>query len=182
MLSFFLFISSLVWSFDYKINHNSLILRTGFSVPVFGHFGDKDAGFKPNFSYSFSYLRDYDELISFGFITGENFYFKNKKSDIKIKFFSLTPSVFIKPTNDSLEYVYAGAGLYHWSSPENSLFTSTSDDEFGFVAGYNKFLNSSEFKIGLGFEWNHVVGVKGRYFDLGNINIVVLYLSLRYDF
>ncbi|MGC8867648.1 MAG: hypothetical protein ACP5PA_05505, partial [Elusimicrobiales bacterium] len=159
-----------------------ILLRTGYSLPVFGHFGDSKSGFEPNFSYGIGYLKDYDEFFSFGFISDENLYFKNRATDIKLKFFSFTPALFIKPDLKSLGYLYIASGIYHWTSPSSNIFSSTSDDEFGMRVGYARFFCLKKIRIGGGFEWNYIIGVKGKNFDLGNINTFVVYLSFKYDF
>ncbi len=164
---------------EIKISNHSVFIRAGYSVPVFGHFGDRDSGFKPNFSFGIGYMRYYDEFLDFGLISDDNFYFRNRGVELKIKFFSFTPVIFVKPDIKSHSYIYVGGGIYHWTSPSSTSFISTSDDEFGVRFGYMRFLSLKKINIAGGFEWNYIIGVKGKSFDLGNVNILIFYLSSK---
>ncbi|MCX7641298.1 MAG: hypothetical protein N2Z20_01520 [Elusimicrobiales bacterium] len=182
MFSILILFSIFLKSNEIEIFKNAMTINIGASRGIFGHFGDFEDGFEGNFAFGASYMKEYDEFISFGISFSETFYFKHD-TGIKIKFFSLTPLIFLKPTLKKDEYLYLGMGLYHWTSPKSKMYSSTSDDEFGFKIGYSKFIKLlNNLKFGLGCEFSYIIGVKGKNFNLGNINIIFPYLTLRYDF
>lgn len=178
MFSFFVFLLSLTFADDIQLNKSSLIFNYGWTQPIFGDFND----FKGNFSYSFVYLRDYDDLVSYGIQLGDTLFFKNKPTGLKIKFFSLLPTVALKSDYKKNGILYLGFGVYHWSSPSKDIYPSTSDDDFGFKFGYVKTFFNRKIKLSFGIEWSYVIGVKGYNFNLDNVNTFTPVLHLRYDF
>lgn len=184
MFKLLLLIITFISTEGVDIKKNTLSLRIGWSQSVFGHFGDKNDGFKGNVSFALMYTKDYDDLVSFGFISEETTYFRNNSIvELKLKFFSFTPALFLKTDYLGGGMSYIGTGIYHWTNPASKNYVSTSDDEFGFRGGYIKYLSIiKKVRLGWGFEWNYIIGVKGKNFDLGNINIITPYTIFRYDF
>lgn len=183
MFKIVLLLSAITFSQESYITKNTISFRFGWSEGVFGHFGDRTDGFKGSISAGLIYSKDYDDLLSFGFIASQSGYFRNRRvEDVRLRFFSFSPVVFIKSDYLAKTQIYIGGGLYHWSSPQTQEYLSTSADEFGFVVGTLFSLNKKRLRIGLGFDLSHIIGVKGRYFDLGNINIINIWGALGYEF
>jgi hypothetical protein len=179
-LIFFLFLSE-VYSFE---RGNIFSFACGeVNIPVFGEFGDRESGFKKSFGLRVGVFKNYDDIISYGFISSQSSYYKNRQIDIKFKFFSFTPALFFWIDNQRRYYLYGGVGIYHWSQPKTSSYLSTSSDEAGFRIGVGYKKNFYK-KIGLGggLEFEHLFNINGKNFNLGPSNIISfsinLYLSL----
>lgn len=182
MFSLISFIVYIVFAQSFQPTKSSLSLIIGWTQPIFGDFGDVEKGFKGNFSYGIMYMKDYDDLISYGFNLGNTSFLKNRPTGLKINFFSAVPLIAIKSDYKKKSIVYFGMGVYHWSSPSQNSYISTSDDDFGFKFGYLKTIYSKMIDLSIGIEWNYIIGVRGMNFDLGNINMINPYISIRYDF
>lgn len=174
-----LFFSNIAFSQD-NISSKYLILNYGISIPFYGHFGDKDIGFKPASGFNAGYVKDIDDVVSIGFITSYYQYYKNRDIDIKIRIFSFTPVIFSwLGLTERNYYVYIGPGIYHWSQPKNINFDSSSSTEAGlrFGMGLSKKL-FKKFNWGGNIEWNHIFNMKGKNFDMGSGNTISFSISI----
>ncbi|NLI09527.1 MAG: hypothetical protein GX447_02070 [Elusimicrobia bacterium] len=154
----------------------TIFLKGGISAPVFGHWGDSDSGFKPALNGSFLFVKDIDEGLSWGLETGYDIKHKNRNNDIKVSVFNFSPVLFSwLGINERKYYVYLGPGIYHWTSPKSSAFSSSSSTEFGLKAGGGILKNYSKgLSMGLEFRFEHLFDMKGENFDLGSANNAVL--------
>lgn len=161
-----------------------IFLNPGYSIPVFGHFGDGDVGFKPAAGFELMYVKDLDDVLSYGFSFDYYRYYKNRDVDIKLRIFSFSPLLFSwLGLSERKHYVYIGPALYHWSQPESSTFNSTSGDEGGFRLGFGYAGNLSDsFKIGYNLEFKHLFDLSGKNFKLDSSNTFDISVSLGYIF
>ncbi len=149
----------------------------GWSLPFGGHWGDRDAGFKPSPALTLAASKRVDELLSYGV---ESFYGRRHKHrvqrDLELKLFSLTP--FIKAAFSEGEKVYygiLGAGIYQWKQP---AFTSNGfryGSDSGSSGGVNLGAGVSypfwwETRAGLDLRWHHVFNMKGSNLSLNSID------------
>lgn len=154
------------------VSVKTVFLKGGLSFPVFGHWGDVDAGFKPAYAISALFVKDIDEGLSWGFETGYDIRHKNRALDLKVSIFNISPVLFSwLGIAERKYYVYLGPGIYHWSSPASGDFSSSSQTEFGFKAGCG-FLRKIKYNISWGLEarFEHILDMSGKNFDLGSAN------------
>jgi hypothetical protein len=155
----------------------SYVFSTGLNFPVFGDFGDGDIGFKKSYGFNIGVFKNYDDLVSYGFIVSQSSYYKNRKIDIKFNIFSFTPSILGWIDNQRTKYFYFGPGLYHWKQPKTSTYSSTSGDEGGFRVGVGFKKEYRKIFYGGCLEFNHLFNINGKNFDLGPSNTLSLLIS-----
>lgn len=163
---------------------NTFLFQTGYSYPFYGHWGDKDAGFKKASDYKFMYIRDIDENISYGIQTGYFYKYENKGTDLNIRFFSFTPLIFSwLGTLERKYFFFLASGIYQISQPKSLQYASDSITEFGFSIGtgvlYNFFF---QMKWGISIQWHHIFNMKGDNFDLDSANNLDINLNLAKRF
>jgi len=161
-------------------NDTSYLFSVNLNIPVFGEFGDRKNGFKETYGFNLSVLKNYDDLISYGFIVSQSFYYKNRNVDLKFRIFSFTPAIFGFIDIEKKYYFYIGAGIYHWSQP-SSTYNSTSGDEGGFRVGFGYKKIYKKIGYGSGIEFNHLFNINGKNFDLGPSNILSFYINISVD-
>lgn len=169
---------SLLNLFCESSGNKHIFLSPGYSFPIFGHFSD----FKSAAGVKFGYIKDIDDVLSFGFISSSYQYYKNKDMDIKLRIFSFNPVLFSWVGISTRNYfLYLGPGLYHISQPSSSIFSSSSTDEAGFRigGGYVKNL-SGKISVGSTIEFNHLFNMKTKNFDLGSVNLLSLSITVMY--
>lgn len=152
----------------------TIFIKPGFSLPVFGHWGDSDCGFKPSLSGSVMFVKDIDEGLSWGIESGYDLPHKNRNNDIKVSIFNISPILFSwLGIAERKKYVYLGPGIYHWSSPKSSSFSSSSGTEFGLKVSCGVIKNySKSFSLGAEIRFEHVFNMKGENFDLNSANVM----------
>lgn len=157
----------------------TFFLKGGISAPVFGHWGDGDAGFKPAGSISALFIKDIDEGLSWGIEGGYDTGHKNRSLNLKVSIFNLSPVLFSwLGMAERKYYVYIGPGVYHWSSPRSGSFDSSSGTEFGFKAG-GGFLKPWRYDLlfGADLRLEHLFDMSGENFNLGSANNFIFSLT-----
>lgn len=159
----------------------------GWSLPFGGHWGDKDAGFKPSPVLSLAVSKRVDEVLSYG---AESFYGWSQRHrvsrDLELKLFSLTP--FIKasaPAGEKIYYGILGAGIYQW---KHSAYTSGGlrhGSDSGSSGGVNLGAGVSypfwwETKAGLDLRWHHIFNMKGSDLNLDSVDSFNIMFVLTY--
>ncbi len=156
------------------VSVRTVFVKPGISIPVFGHWGDLDSGFKPSLSGSAMFIKDIDEGLSWGIESGYDLPHKNRNNNIKVSVFNISPVLFSwLGLAERKKYVYLGPGIYHWSSPKTSSFSSSSGTEFGLKAAagiLKKYSESLYFGAEIRFE--HIFDMKGENFDLNSVNVL----------
>lgn len=155
----------------------------GPAVPFAGHWGDKDAGFKPSKAFSLAASKRVDEVLSYGLETAYSLKHQNRTSkDLELRLFSFTPFIKVSfPQGETLYYGILGGGLYQWSQPAYTAGGAGHASDSGSSAGVNLGGGVSYpfwwgTRIGLDLRWHHVFNMKGSNFDLNaadNMNVMV---------
>jgi len=159
----------------------------GWSLPFGGHWGDRDAGFKPSPSMSFAVSKRVDELLSYGVEAGYGSRYTDRVlSDLELKVFSLTP--FLKasfPQGNNAYYGILGAGVYQW---KQKAFTS-GGTKFGSDSGSSGGVNlgvgvSYPFwwgtMAGLDLRWHHIFNMNGANLSLGAVDNLNVMFAVTY--
>jgi len=174
ILSFSFFLLYLTFSFSEEnlVSKNTLFLKLGNSYPIYGHWGDKDAGFNKSSNYKLMFIKDIDENISYAIQSGYSTKYKNKNTDLNVRIFSFTPVLLSwLGLNEHKYFLYTGAGLYHITQIKSNLFPSDSITEFGINLGAGITYNFLfRLKWGLNLEWSHIFNMKDEIFDLNSAN------------
>ncbi len=159
----------------------------GAAVPFSGHWGDKDAGFKPSQAFSLAASKRVDEVLSYGLETGYSLKHQNRTvKAMELRFFSLTPFVRVSfPQENAVYYGILGAGLYQWNQPAYAAAGVRYDSDSGSSAGINLGGGVSYpfwwgTRIGLDLRWHHVFNMKGNNFNLNVADNLNLMLALHY--
>lgn len=166
------------------LSRKHIFIYPSYSFPVYGHWGDENLGFKKSFGVKAMYIKDIDELISVGVIASNFKYYENNSTDMKIGIFSFTPVLFSwLGYTKKRYYTYLGFGIYHWTQPSSSLYTSSSQTEFGFKGGCGAILPFyKKIDFGVNIEFNHILNMSGPNFDLGSVNNLDFSLGFKYSF
>ncbi len=159
----------------------------GWSRPVGGHWGDRDAGFKTSSALSLSVSSRVDELLSYGVETCYTPVYRNSGVDgLSMKLVSLTPFLRVSfPEANKVYYGLLAAGVYQWrQQPYTSggvRYPSDSGSSGGFSLG-GGFLSPFWFgtTAGLELRWHHVFNLNGRNLDLGAADSVNLMFTVQY--
>ena len=159
----------------------------GAAVPFAGHWGDKDAGFKPSQAFSLAASKRVDEVLSYGLETAYSLKHQNRTAkDLEVKLFSFTPFVKVSyPQGETLYYGVLGAGLYQWNQPAYTAAGAKYPSDSGSSAGVNLGGGVSYpfwwgTRIGLDLRWHHVFNMKGNNFNLNAADNINVMLALHY--
>ncbi len=180
-----LLLEAILLNAENKIPSSYLFFNPGISIPVFGDFGDSSYGFKKTYGLTAGYIKDIDELISYGFFISNYSNYENKKLNMKINIFSFTPVLFSwLGLVERKYYVYIGPGIYHWKREKNIDFDTVSSNEggirigFGYI-GYKR--NIKNLLYGFNMEYNHMFNMNKKDINLGSVNTISLSFSLGYQ-
>ena len=159
----------------------------GWSLPFGGHWGDKDAGFKPSPAFSLAASKRVDEVLSYGV---ESFYGWRYQDRVlrgmELKIFSLTP--FVKASfaeGEKLFYGILGAGVYQWNQPAFASGGLRFGSDSGSSGGINLGAGVSypflwETRAGLDLRWHHLFNMKGSSFSLDSADSFNLMFVVSY--
>ncbi|OGR68350.1 MAG: hypothetical protein A2081_02025 [Elusimicrobia bacterium GWC2_61_19] len=159
----------------------------GWAVPFGGHWGDKDAGFKPSNVFSLAASKRVDELLSYGLETSYSLRHENRvMKDLGLKVFSMGPFAKVSYLEgEKLFYGVLGAGLYQWSQPAftsgGTRYGSDSGSSAGLSLGggvaYPFWWGTL---LGLDLRWHHIFNMKGSNFNLDSADNLNVMLVLHY--
>ena len=159
----------------------------GAAVPFAGHWGDKDAGFKPSPVFSLAASKRVDEVLSYGLESAYSLKHQDRTvKDLELRLFSFTPFVKVSfPQGETLYYGILGAGLYQWSQPAYTAAGVRHASDSGSSAGINLGGGVSYpfwwgTRIGLDLRWHHVFNMKGANFNLNSADNMNVMLALHY--
>ena len=159
----------------------------GAALPFGGHWGDKDAGFKPSPALSLSASRRVDEVLSYGLEAAYSLKHQNRAvKGLELKLFSFTPFVRVSvPQGDTLYYGILGAGLYQWNQPAYTAAGARYPSDSGSSAGVNLGGGVSYpfwwgTRIGLDLRWHHIFNMKGANFSLDSPDSFNVMVALHY--
>lgn len=159
----------------------------GAAVPFAGHWGDKDAGFKPSRVFSLAASKRVDEVLSYGLETAYSLEHRNRTvKDLELRLFSLTPFIKVSfPQEETLYYGILGAGIYQWNQPAYTAAGARYASDSGSSAGINLGGGVSYpfwwgTRIGLDLRWHHVFNMKGSNFNLNAADNLNVMLALHY--
>ncbi|MDO8803516.1 MAG: hypothetical protein Q7R35_03710 [Elusimicrobiota bacterium] len=149
----------------------------GWSLPFGGHWGDRDAGFKPSPAFSLAASRRFDETLSYGVESFYGWSHKHRVSrGLELKLFSLTP--FLKasaPAGDKVYYGILGAGVYQWKQPAYTSGGLRHGSDSGSSGGINLGGGVSysflwETRACLDLRWHHIFNMKGASLSLNSVD------------
>ncbi len=159
----------------------------GVAVPFAGHWGDKDAGFKPSRAFSLAASKRVDEVLSYGVESAYSLKHQNRTiKDLELRLFSLTPFARVSfPQGETLYYGILGAGLYQWQQPAYTAAGARHASDSGSSAGVNLGGGVSYpfwwgTRLGLDLRWHHVFNMKGNTFNLNAADNMTVMLALHY--
>lgn len=161
----------------------------GAAFPIGGHWGDRDAGFKPAPAFTFAGAKKVDDALSYGleasYVPGH----KNRSMpEMGVRVFSFTP--FLRAAYQGEEktfYGILGAGIYHWTQPPfmagGKEFASDSGSSFGVnMGGGVVYPFWDAVQLGLELRWHHIFTMQGENFDVKLANNLVPSVFFAYGF
>jgi len=155
----------------------------GTAIPLGGHWGDAEAGFKPAPAFMLAGSRPLGELLSAGLELARNYGHEFRGDHQRaINLFSAGP--FVRSAVSGADFSFYGVfgtGVYYWDQPSfrsgGAYYPSSSGSAFGFSlgAGLERFLGPVN--AGLELRWHHIFDMKSRGLDLDsadNLNLMAL--------